>query len=50
MVKKINPIARFLAFNRKRKQVIPGKRKYNRKKSKNNLIRYLLGNKNKEGD
>jgi len=36
MIKRINPIARTLAYNRRRTatKVVPDKRKYNRKKAK----------------
>jgi|TARA_R100001079_G_C4298223_1_gene90066 hypothetical protein len=31
MIKPINPIAKAMAHNRRRKQVVPNKKKYNRK-------------------
>lgn len=31
MIKRINPIARAMAHHRKRKQVVPNKKKYDRK-------------------
>ena len=31
MIKRINPVAKAMAHNRKRKQIVPNKKKYNRK-------------------
>ena len=36
MIKRINPVAKAMAHNRKRKQIVPNKKKYNRKKDKYN--------------
>ena len=36
-IKKINPIARLMAYNRRRKQVLPNKKKYDRKKEHEKL-------------
>ena len=35
MIRKINPIAKALLESRRRTQVVPSKKKYNRKKEKN---------------
>jgi|TARA_Y100000114_G_C11690556_1_gene293346 hypothetical protein len=43
-IKKINPIARLMAYNRRRKQVLPNKKKYDRKKVNKNLISSQVGN------
>ena len=32
MVKRINPVAKAMAHNRKRKQIVPNKKKYSRKR------------------
>lgn len=32
MVKRINPVAKAMAYNRKRKQIVPNKKKYSRKR------------------
>ena len=35
MIKKVNPIAKAMLESRRRTQVVPSKKKYNRKKEKN---------------
>ena len=35
MIKKVNPIAKAMLESRRRRQVVPSKKKYNRKKEKN---------------
>ena len=41
VVKPVNPVAKAMAHSRRRQQVVPDKKKYNRKKDKNyaNTIR-----------
>lgn len=35
VIKPVNPVAKAMAQNRRRQQVVPDKKKYNRKKDKN---------------
>ena len=41
VIKPVNPVAKAMALSRRRQQVVPNKKKYNRKKDKNyaNTIR-----------
>lgn len=38
MIRKINPIAKAMMQNRRRTQVVPDRKKYNRKKEKSNAF------------